>query len=137
MGTTVIAQGRVDVTVRSLNGEDALRRELELRGFRCAQDPTRHQWNECNWYAYRRSDMPARPCECNSEKPGMQIVVKPSVMTLNGTKHRSVEVELRGETGGMWWNLSAYGISPEDLPGKLPDVEAGLIAAWNALRPNG
>ena len=24
-----------------------------------------------------------------------------------------------------------------DLPGKLPDVEAGLIAAWNALRPNG
>lgn len=119
---------------RPLYGADELRDWLASEGFRCAGDPLHHRDNECNWYGYRRSAIPARACECNSDKPGMQIVVKPSVITINGTRHSSAEVELCGEAGGEWWKLSAYGLRTEDVPAKLSGVEAALVAAWNALR---
>lgn len=136
METTLMAQGPVHREVRPLYGEDELRDWLTAHGFRCAEDPLRSRENECNWYAYRRSELEARRCECNDDKPGMQIVVKPSALILNDKLHRSAEVELCGEAGGLWWNFSAYSMKPEEVPSKLADVEAGLIAAWNALVPN-
>jgi hypothetical protein len=137
METGIAANGRVDRSVRPLFGENELREWLETQGFRCVEDPTRYRENECNWYAYRRSELEARRCECNDNKPGMQIVVKPSAMALNGTQHRSVDIELCGEAGAVWWKLSAYSLNPEQVPEALPYVENALIAAWNALRPNG
>jgi len=125
-----------DYKVTPLYGEDELRKWLETQGFQCAECHTRYRENECNWYAYRRSAIEARRCECNDNKPGMQIVVKPSVMTLSGTRHRSVEIELRGEYNAVWWNLSAYSMNPDQVPESLSFVEASLIAAWNALRNN-
>jgi hypothetical protein len=136
MSESVYSAGPLDLKVRPLFGETELRAWLEAQGFRCAEDPTRHHDNECNWYAYRRSKLEARCCECNDNKPGMQIVVKPSAMQIGDNKHRSAEIELCGEANGVWWNFSAYSIRPEEVPVKLPEVEAGLIAAWNALRPN-
>lgn len=126
----------VDRVVRPLYGEDELRNFLMAHGFRCAEYSLRSRENGCNWYAYRRSELEARRCECNDDKPEMQIIVKPSVLTLNGKQHRSAEVELCGESGGLWWNFMAYSMTPDEVPSKLDDVEAGLIAAWNALRPN-
>ena len=128
--------GQVERRVRLLYGETELREWLEAHAFRCAEDPCHYRENECNWYAYRRSELPARACECNSDKPEMQIVVKPSAMQIGEHRHRSAEVELCGEAGGVWWKLSAYSMRPEEVPTKLCDVEVALIAAWNALQPN-
>ena len=131
-----MAQGPLDRKVRPLLGAEELRGWLTEQGFRCAENPLRYPENGCNWYAYRRSELSARVCECNDDKPGMQIVVTPSEMTLNDTTHRGVEIELRGEANGVWWKMTAYSLKPEDVPAKLADVERALIAAWNALRPN-
>ena len=117
-----------------LSGADELREWLIGNGFVCAENSLRHQENVCNWYAYRRSEMSARSCECNYDKQGMQIVVRPSEFTLNGHTHRSVEIELCGEANGVWWKINEYSLKPEEVPGKFADVERGLIAAWNAIK---
>lgn len=91
------------------------------------------QMNECDWYAWRRSALPARPCDCNG--PGLQLVINPYAMRLDGTLHESVEVEVTGEAGEIWWKLLAYSMKPADLVARLTDVEAALVAAWNAVQP--
>jgi len=118
-----------------LYGEDELRDWLTASGFRCEVDPIRYQENECNWYAYRRSELKARRCECNDSKAGVQLLIKPSVMQIGDHELRNVEVELRGEANGIWWNLSAYSIKPEEVSEKLNAIEPALVAAWNALQP--
>jgi len=49
------------------------------QGFRFGVDTLRSEGNECNWYAFKRSQLAARPCECNSDKP-LQLVVKAALM---------------------------------------------------------
>ena len=118
-----------------LYGEDELRNWLTAHGFCCEVDPVRHQENKCNWYAYHRSELEARRCECNDSKAGVQLVVKPSVMQIGDHELRNVEIELRGEANGIWWSLSAYSLKPEEASKNLDIIETSLIAAWNALRP--
>lgn len=113
-------------------GEDKLRFWLESQGFKFEIDRFKYRENECNWNAYRRSKLEARECECNAGK-GIQIVINPSAFTLNGVRHRSVEIELCGEANGTWWKACAYAINPDDLSDKLDKVERSLIQAWNAL----
>lgn len=106
---------------------------LVTHGFRIAANQFRRDMNDCDWYAYRRSNIPARECETNDGKPA-QIVVYPSSFTFDGRLHESVEVEVCGEASGVWWKLQAYSLSPADVPEKLSTVEESLIAAWNALK---
>ena len=118
-------------------GLDSLREWLLEHGFRVSQDYMQRE-NGCNWYAYRRSELPARECECNDGKP-MQIVVRPhlfrhaSAPTPSGA-WESCEVDVTGEANGMWFRLMAYSLKPEELRERLPEIEAALIAAWNALK---
>ena len=116
-----------------LRGEDELREWLISQGFRCEINRLHSQKNECNWYAYKRSNLPARPCEANIDKRGTQIVVFPYKTKREQETYRSVEVELVGEANETWCKLFAYGISPEELKTKFPQIERSLVAAWNAL----
>ena len=121
----------------TFHGLDDLREWLESQGFRVSQYYMQRE-NGCNWYAYRRSELPARECECNDGKP-MQIAVRPhlfrhaSAPTPSGA-WESCEVDVTGEANGIWWKLAAYNLKPEELRERLPDIEAALIAAWNALK---
>jgi len=129
--------GPVERQVRPLIGCDDLREWLITQGFRVSEDSLTRD-NECNWYAYRRSALPARECECNDGKP-MQIVVRPFKYQRQGTMHpewQSAEVDVTGEAGGAWFKLSAYSLKHDELRARLSDIESSLIAAWNALRPN-
>lgn len=110
---------------------DALKDWLSAHGFRIASDPCSARDNEVHWYAYRRSELKARECECNDGKPA-QIVIKPFAYVLGGHRRESVEVSLTGEFG-VWWQLKAFGLNPAEVPEKLANVEASLIRAWNAL----
>jgi hypothetical protein len=117
-------------------GCDELRAWLIADGFRVADDVFSRD-NGCNWYAYRRSAIPARECECNDGKP-MQIVVRPfrfEHAQAVGGAWESAEVDVTGEAGDVWYALKGYGLKPTDLMARLPEIEAALIAAWNALRP--
>ena len=111
---------------------DEFKDQLEAAGYRTADEPLCREMNECKWYAYRKSELDARQCECN-EKPWMQIVVKPFQYSINGTTHQSVEIELCGEANATWWGLKAYAIKPDEFFERIEGVERRLIAAWNAL----
>jgi hypothetical protein len=123
--------------VRPLIGCDELREWLIAQGFRVTHDSLGRD-NECNWYAYRRSALPARECECNDGKL-MQLLVKPHKFTHHsapGGTWESAEVDVTGEAGGAWFKLQAYSLKHDELRERLGDIESSLIAAWNALRPN-
>lgn len=116
-----------------LRGADELRLWLADQGFRFQKNMLGYPENACNWLAYRRSELPARRCECNNDKEGVQVVVKPHDMTSCDHRSQSVEIEVCGEAGGVWWDMKAYSMKHEDVPGNLKRVEAMLVAAWNAL----
>ena len=123
-----------------MRGCDDLRAWLEAQGFKTAPDSFSNRDNLCNWYTYRRSAIPARECETNERKT-MQLVVKPSHYDGPGLQagHRwqSAGVDVTGEAGGVWFKLSAYSLKQDALHAKLPQIEASLIAAWNALHRDG
>jgi hypothetical protein len=110
-----------------------LRAWLEAQGFRIGDDPLRSPHNEVNWYAWRRSKLDAVECECNG--PKTQLVVRPHSMFVGGRQHGSVEVEIVGEQGGIWWNLKAYSMPEAEVMARLDQVEVALVMAWNALCP--
>ncbi len=125
------------MTEMPLTGCDDLRAWLIEHGFRVAHDRFGRD-NGCNWYAYRRSEIPARECEC-SERKTRQIVVRPFRLlhdSAPGGVWESAEVDVTGQAGGVWFNLKAYSLNHEELRERLGDIECSLVAAWNALRPN-
>ena len=129
--------GQVDPSVRPLIGCDRLREWLIAQGFRVVRD-SQSRDTGCNWYAYRRSAFQARECECNDGKP-MQIVVRPFWLehaSAPGGAWESAQVDVTGEAGSHWYNLTCYSLKHDELMGRLHEIEAALIAAWNALRPN-
>lgn len=109
-----------------------LKSQLENAGFRIGPS---HKENS-PWMAYRRSNIQARPCECNSDKPGIQLTVTPYEMDLNGQEWQSSEVNVTGEFGGKWYSLTCYSMKPEEISQNLPEVENTLVAAWNGLDQN-
>jgi hypothetical protein len=129
---------RLQRPVGPLVGGDSLREWLTNQGFRIAHDGLARDGNCCNWYAYRPTKHKARECECNDGKP-MQIVIRPwriEHADAPGGAWESVEVDVTGEAGSHWYKLQCYSLKPDELMGRLHEIEAALIAAWNALRPN-
>lgn len=123
--------------VTTFHGLDSLREWLKSQGFSVSQDYPQRD-NGCNWYAYRCSALPARECECNGGET-MQIVVRPhlfkhaSAPTPSGA-WESCEVDVTGKANNIWFRLMAYSLKPEELRERLPEIEAALIAAWNAIQ---
>lgn len=107
---------------------------LEGAGFKCAADPLRNQHNDCEWYAWRRSTLPARECECN-ERTSMQLVIHPYSSVHGGSRHESVTAEVRGAYAAHWWTLQAYSLSADELAANLSEIEGSLVRAWEALAP--
>lgn len=114
---------------------DELKTQLADIGFRFGVNPFHNSTNEVGWYAWRRSAHPARRCENNVDKEGMQVVVYPyqSVDANTGKMYSSAEIELCGESNGVWYKMRAYSIPIDEFLIRFPDIESRLIAAWNAL----
>jgi hypothetical protein len=55
---------------------------------------------------------------------------------MHGKLHQSVEVEVCGEFSGLWFKLRAYSMTPAEFMERADEIEASLIAAWNALAVN-
>jgi hypothetical protein len=123
------------VSTKELTGCDDTRQWLLDAGFKvCHTDPK--PYSNCNWYAYKRTDLDAPECECNEGK-GTQIVVNPFETDINGKRHQSVEIDVTGEAGEVWYCLKAYSLNAASLPESLPTIERSLVAAWSALeRPS-
>lgn len=116
-----------------LKGSLPLLNWLEKQGFLCAVNPNSTPLNQCNWYAYRRSAVPARECAAHPGK-AIQLVIRPSEGLVNGTLHTSCEVELAGELNQIWFKLSACPLSGVELKDRLAQIEENLVNAWNAMQ---
>ena len=116
----------------TFTGGDDLREWLITQNFKVATNYSQGRANLCNWYAYRRTVLQARECECNDDKP-VQIVVRP--YQFDQTSLGSAEIDVVGEVGGVWFQLKAYSLRHDELCKRLGEIEGMLIAAWNALTP--
>ena len=116
---------------RELTGCDETRKWLLDSGFKVSHTEPR-PYSNCNWYAYKRTELDAPECECNEGK-GTQIVVSPFETDITGTTHQSVEIDVTGEAGGVWYQLKAYSLNAAMLPESFPTIERSLVAAWSAL----
>jgi len=105
--------------------------KLKEAGFTIGNNPVPNQYNLCPWYAYRRTVLPSRECECNEGKP-RTIVLTPFMYHMHGVLMKSIEVEIIGQYDN-WWKVQAYGLAFEDIIEQLPTIEARLVKAWNAL----
>lgn len=90
------------------------------------------QGNECTWYAGKRVPSSHR-CETNADKDGVSVIVTPYEWRQSGHHYQSVEVDLTGEAGGVWYKLQAYSLPWESLPDKLDAITDGLVLAWETL----
>lgn len=121
--------------------EEKLQQALLNKGFTLEKDHFRNHGNLTPWYAWRRTRPGCRPCECNSDKPGLVLVIKPYAFNRSLDEYPpriTVEVEICGQANGLWWTLKAYGIDAVDdlLVSNLDElekIEASLVRAWNAL----
>lgn len=113
-------------------GCDGLRDWLVAQGWIVTLDAL-GRGRECNWYAYRRAALEAIECETNDGKP-LQIVVWPSrLWDGKGAWWESASVEVTGEAGGLWYTVKAYSLQHDVLKARLQQIEASLVAAWNAI----
>lgn len=108
---------------------------LEGQGFNFGKQDAHKHLNQCSWYAWRRIKINTRECECNG--PKVQLVITPYSFVTSDYKSESVEVDLTGEAGGVWWKLTAYSMKPSEIIERLDEIETSLANAWNSLRPNG
>lgn len=116
-----------------MRGCNDLRAWLIAQGFTCSVDSLIRD-NECNWYAYRRSEYPARECECNAGKT-MKIAIRPFSYRDESKRWESAEIDVTGEVKGLWFKLSAYSVKHDELKARLQEIEVRLLDAWNALAP--
>lgn len=113
-------------------GMTETRQWLEAQGFKVETNHLAARDNLTNWHAFRRAPLAAH-CETNDHK--VQIVVTPHAYHFPGKiSSQSVEIDVTGEAGGVWYKLVAYSLKPEEMIAKLPAIEASLVAAWNALK---
>jgi hypothetical protein len=117
-------------TEAAINMEQ-LREWLEQKGFFFAKNPFHDETNSCDWYAWRRSKLPARDCDCNG--PKIQIVLIPYSYNYNGQQRESIEIDVTGEHNGVWYKLQAYSLTPAELIARLDEIETKLVKAWNSL----
>lgn len=121
-----------------LIGCDDLREWLISQGFYVVHTSMHGALNECNWYGYRKTTLPARSCEHNNNTR-MLLVAYPykfSTPSVPDSVWESVEVEVAGEARGVWFKLQAYSLKSDELRARLEEIESCLIAAWNALHSN-
>lgn len=118
--------------MKTFYGCDPLREWLEANGFKVTIDGLR-TYEQCNWYAWRKTKIAAPECETNEGK-GTQIVVRPHVFSRGEEDWESAEINITGEAGGIWYTLQAYSLNPADVMEKLDTIEKSLVAAWTAVQ---
>ncbi|MGI9142489.1 MAG: hypothetical protein ACR2IJ_04805, partial [Fluviibacter sp.] len=112
-----------------MNTQDELKDWLKDQGFREYPNSLASFEDECKWIACKRYDSKYN-CECNYDKPGVQVVVSPHKWHIQGQEGASVEIDITGEANGIWYKLQAYSLSWSELPEKFEQVTEALVKAW-------
>lgn len=115
----------------TLYGLDDFRAALEAAGWKISRNHLgAGQWNECNWYAWRRDDI-TPDCACNEKAPS--LCVWPDASRIDGRLHSSATLEICGLAGtDDWLKLQVYTITPADFFERYPKARNRLAAAWHA-----
>ena len=106
---------------------DYLEKLVKSYGFKIAHHNSL-DGNLCTWYAYRPTELPARRCECNEDKP-LQIVIEP----WKYNSRVSVSVSLTGKVNEIWVDLRVYSLSVNELERRFTAIECMLVESWNVM----
>lgn len=113
---------------------DDFKQQLAALGWRIERNHMQSQFNAADWYAWRPVKHEARQCESNQKR--MSLILWPSdYYPPSGPRAISVKLELCGEVAGDWCKVQAYSLPVYGLLARIDDIEARLVAAWNALAP--
>lgn len=118
--------------VMKFHGLDQFQEWLVNNYFTILENTGRSDYNEADWHAYR-SLPSARECETNG--PKIALWIKP--YAYSGINYAACEVVIIGEAAGLWFELKVYMAKPDEIMERLPEIEAKLVAAWNALATDG
>jgi hypothetical protein len=65
----------------------------------------------------------------------MQLVLSFTSITIHGNITEFISIDIKLEVNGIWYNLQAYSISPEEFMEKHVEIEDKLIALRSTLCP--
>lgn len=89
-------------------------------------------YSNADMYWYKPYDTKRR-CQCNNDKPGIQIVVYGWEMK-HDWDYKSFEIELCAEPNdNEWVSFKVYGIKDENIFDVLEPQIQKLICAWEAI----
>lgn len=87
----------------------------------------------CTGKWYRQFPEVEPRCQCNDDKPGVQLVLREHSRAFRGSYHTQYELELCAEAAdGVWVELKAYSIPGGELRDVIESQIAKLIRAWKA-----
>jgi hypothetical protein len=110
-------------------GLDKFREELVSKGWRIALSTDRGVYNSCNWYAWRKSKAKT---DCISNEKVPSLIVYPYWST-EPMRYSSFEVEMCGEVPTGWVKLLHYSHDVPKFNEEIDNIEAALVASWEAM----
>ena len=69
-------------------------------------------------------------CECNDR---LSITINVSLLYLSDSYYESYEIEIVAEKNKMWWKLSCYSMTRDEIKGRLKEVEETLVRLFNNI----
>ena len=115
----------------SLYGLDDFRAALHAAGWRISRNHLgAGQWNECNWYAWRRDHITP---DCASNEKAPSLCVWPYASRIDGRQHSGATLEICGRAGDDdWLKLQVYTLTPAEFFDRYTVARDRLAAAWKA-----
>jgi len=62
-----------------------------------------------------------------------QLILSYTALTIHGNLNQFVSIDIKLEVNGVWYNLQAYSISPEEFMEKHVEIEDKLIVLRSRL----
>lgn len=94
------------------------------------------------WLPVRRAgesqpyDAAGRPVCLTNDKLSIHADIFELDLSSRGSEgwYRTVEISITGEASpGLWIKLAAYSLPWGEVPGRLAEIQRGLLAAWDAF----
>jgi hypothetical protein len=83
-----------------------------------------------------QKQVPAKTTKCDTNDVKMSFFIKHYYVPLKDPENHiydQYKIEIVAEKLGLWWELSSYGLLPDDLKKNIQLIESRLLRAWEAI----
>ena len=80
--------------------------------------------------------VPAKTTKCDTNDANLSFIIKHFYIPLIEPENHiydQYKIELVAEKLDLWWELSSYGLLPDDLKKNIQLIESRLLRAWEAI----